>query len=114
MGQTINGEYYASNLRQLKETSKSKRREKLRVGVLLLLQDNDPDHTAQVAIAEAERCGFELLPHARYLPDLAPSDFYLFSKLNPHLRAAVLIMTMTSYVLLEAGLGLRLQKDSKA
>ena len=84
-GQTINGEYYASNLRQLKEAIKSKRRGKLRAGVLLL-QDNAPVHTAQVAVAEAERCGFELLPHAPYSPDLAPSDFYLFPKLKSHLR----------------------------
>ena len=51
-----------------------------------MLQDNAPVHTAQVAVAEAERCGFELLPHAPYSPDLAPSDFYLFPKLKSHLR----------------------------
>ncbi|CAH1241963.1 SETMAR [Branchiostoma lanceolatum] len=45
-GQTINGEYYASELRQLKTAIKEKRRGKLRAGVLLL-QDKAPVHTAQ-------------------------------------------------------------------
>ena len=53
---------------------------------LLLLQDNAPVHTAQVAVAEATKCGFELLPHPPYSPDLAPSDFYLFPKLKSHIR----------------------------
>ena len=52
-GETIDGEYYASNLRQLKKKAMSKSREKLRAGVLLL-QDNAPVHTAQVAVAVAE------------------------------------------------------------
>lgn len=29
---------------------------------MLLIQDNAPIHTAQVAVAEAANCGFELLP----------------------------------------------------
>lgn len=84
-GQTITGEYYASELRQLKEAIKQKRPGKLRAGVLLL-QDNAPVHTAQVAVAEAANCGFELLPHPPYSPDLAPSDFFLFPKLKSELR----------------------------
>uniref|UniRef100_A0A672ZDH7 Mos1 transposase HTH domain-containing protein n=1 Tax=Sphaeramia orbicularis TaxID=375764 RepID=A0A672ZDH7_9TELE len=69
-GQTINGEFYASELRKLKKEIKAKRRGKLRAGVLLL-QDNAPVHTAQVAVAEAHNCGFELLPHPPYSPDLS-------------------------------------------
>uniref|UniRef100_A0A673AZF9 Tc1-like transposase DDE domain-containing protein n=1 Tax=Sphaeramia orbicularis TaxID=375764 RepID=A0A673AZF9_9TELE len=72
-------------LRKLKKEIKAKHRGKLRAGVLLL-QDNVPVHTAQVAVAEAHNCGFELLPHPPYSPDLAPSDFYLFPKLKSHLR----------------------------
>ncbi|XP_066302907.1 histone-lysine N-methyltransferase SETMAR-like [Branchiostoma lanceolatum] len=84
-GQTINGEYYASELRQLKAAIIEKMRGKLRAGVLLL-QGNAPVHTAQVLVAAATQCGFELLPHPPYSPDLAPSDFYLFPKLKSHLR----------------------------
>ena len=34
----------------------------------------------------ATECGFEILPHPPYSPDMAPSDFYLFPNLKsqPH------------------------------
>lgn len=32
------------------------------------------------------KCGFQLLPHAPYSPDLAPPDFYSFPKLKFHLH----------------------------
>ena len=54
--QTINEAYYASELQQMKEASKEKRREKLWAGVPLL-QNNVPIHTAQVAVVEAAKCG---------------------------------------------------------
>ena len=31
-------------------------------------------------------CGFEILPHPLYSPDMAPSDFYLFPKMKSNLR----------------------------
>ena len=34
----------------------------------------------------ATECGFEVLPHPPYSPDMAPSDFYLFPKLKSNLR----------------------------
>ena len=34
----------------------------------------------------ATECGFEIFPHSRYSPDMAPSYFYLFPKLKSHLR----------------------------
>jgi histone-lysine N-methyltransferase SETMAR len=80
-GNTINGEYYANELRQLRDILKIKRRGKLRKGVLLL-QDNAPVHTAHIATTAARDCDFEVLPHPPYSPDLAPSDFYLFPKLK--------------------------------
>ena len=42
----------------------------------------------QDAMTAATECGFEILPHSQYSPDMAPSDFYLFSKLKSHLRGA--------------------------
>jgi len=53
---------------------------------VLLLHDNAPAHTSDVATSTAAECGYELLPHPPYLPDLAPSDFYLFPLLKEHLR----------------------------
>lgn len=84
-GKTINGQYYADELRQLREKIKEKRRGKLRRGVWLL-QDNAPVHTSQVAVSVAQQCGFKILPHPAYSPDLAPSDFYLFPQLKAQLR----------------------------
>ena len=52
---------------------------------VLLLQDNAPAHTSQVAMTAATECGFEVLPHPPYSPDMAPSDFYLLPKLKANL-----------------------------
>ena len=84
-GRTITDEYYATELRRLREEIKRKRRGKLRRGIWLL-QDNAPAHTSRIATAAAEESGFRILPHAPYSPDLAPSDFYLFPKLKSDLR----------------------------
>ncbi|XP_071094896.1 histone-lysine N-methyltransferase SETMAR-like [Haliotis cracherodii] len=48
--------------------------------------DNAPVHTAQVAVSAAHECGFKILPHPAYSPDLAPSDFFLFPQLKSVLR----------------------------
>ena len=84
-GRTIHGAYYAAEPRQLRQEIARKGRGKLTRGVLLL-QDNAPAHTSQVAMTAATKCGFEVLPHPPYSPDMAPSDFYLFQKLKSNLR----------------------------
>ena len=53
---------------------------------VMLLQYNAPAQTSQVAMTAVTECGFEILPHPLYSSDVAPSDFYLFSKLKSHLR----------------------------
>ena len=84
-GHTINGTYYAAELRRLRLEIVRKRRRKLTRGVLLL-QDNAPAHTSQIIMTAATECGLEVLPRPPYSPDMAPSDFYLFQKLKPNLR----------------------------
>jgi len=54
---------------------------------VLLLHDNTPAHAADVATFTAAECGYELLSHPLYSPDLAPSDSYLFPLLKEHLHA---------------------------
>ena len=39
----------------------------------LLLQDNAPAPTSQVAMTAATECGFKILPHSPYSPDMAAS-----------------------------------------
>ena len=95
-GQTINGEYYANELRNLREAIKNKRRGKLRRGVWLL-QDNAPAHTAHTSVQAATSCGFRILPHPAYSPDLAPSDFYLFPNLKTELRGKMWLRRRRSF-----------------
>ena len=83
-GPMINGAYYAGKLRQLRQEIARKRQGKLTCDVLLL-QDNVPAQTPQVAMTAVTECGFEILPHPPYSPDMAPSDFSLFPKLKSHL-----------------------------
>ena len=82
---TINDAYYAEELRRLRHEIVRKRRGKLTRSILLL-QDNALAHTSQSVIAAVPECGFEVLPHPLYSPDLAPSEFCLFPKLKTNLR----------------------------
>ena len=83
-GKTINGEYYAKLLRELRQAIKSKRPRKLTKGALLH-QDNAPAHKSLVAMSTVHDCSFELIDHHPYSPDLAPSDYFLFPNLKKHL-----------------------------
>lgn len=80
-GKTITGVYYAQLLHQLRENIKTKRRGMLTKGVVFH-HDNAPAHTSAVAMSAIQSCGFEILPHPPYSPDLAPSDFHLFPKMK--------------------------------
>ena len=82
---TVNAAYYASLLHKLRDAIKEKMRGMLSHGVCLL-HDNAPVHTAAVAKAAVKECGFSEIKHPPYSPDLAPSDYYLFSKLKKDLR----------------------------
>lgn len=85
VGHTVTGVRYAEQLGRLRQAVVQKRRGKLSARPLLL-HDNAPAHTAQVAVHAATTAGFEILPHPAYSPDLAPSDFYLFCQLKRPLR----------------------------
>ena len=80
----MNAAYYASLLHKLRDTIKEKWQGILSCGVHLLL-DNAPVHTAAVAKAAVKESDFEEIEHPPYSPDLAPSDYYLFSKLKKDL-----------------------------
>lgn len=84
-GDTIAGAYYASLLRKFREANKNKRRGMLTKGVRLL-RGNAPVHNSHIAQMEARCCGFKILPHSPYSPDLAPSDFHLFPTMKSYLK----------------------------
>jgi histone-lysine N-methyltransferase SETMAR len=51
-----------------------------------LLHDKAPVHTLVAAKMAIQCCGFQELNHPPYSPDLAPSDYFLFSKLKSDLH----------------------------
>ena len=70
---TINGEYYANLLRQLQEAINSKQPGKLAKGVPFH-QNNVLGHKSVIAMSFEHDCGFELINHPTYSPDLVQSD----------------------------------------
>ena len=52
---------------------------------ILFHQDNAPAHKSVVAMAAVCNCGFELVNHPTYSPDLAPSDYFVFPNMKNHL-----------------------------
>lgn len=82
---TMKGPYYAELIQQLKVITGTKRRRKLTRKVLLL-HDNAPVHTSTVSQPAIRDCGFEMLDHPPYSPDLAPCGFFLFPNLKKELR----------------------------
>lgn len=85
-GKTITGIYYSGLLHKLKDALWSERRRRTTDGALFLQQDNARPHTAVVTTNTLREIGLQLLPHPPYSPDLAPSDFYLFSPLKSALK----------------------------
>ena len=83
-GSTINGQYYGSLIERLRRTILEKRRGKISHGVLLL-HDNAPVHKSNIVQAAIRQVGFVELNHPAYSPDIAPTDYYLFSKLKKFL-----------------------------
>ncbi|KAM4678284.1 histone-lysine N-methyltransferase SETMAR-like isoform 1-T2 [Discoglossus pictus] len=86
-GDTVSGAYYADLVRRLHHKIKEKRHEKLHQGVLFH-QDNTLAHKSSDATAALHECGFEILDHPSFSPDLAPSDFHLFPSLKKHLAGS--------------------------
>lgn len=84
-GATVTAAYYCQALTELKETVKRERRGKWTRGVLLQ-HDNARPHTAVQTSATIRQLGFELIPHPPYSPDLAPSDYWLFSEMVKQVR----------------------------
>ena len=52
---------------------------------MLFHRDNALAHMSTVTMAAIQKCGFQLIKDPPYSPDLAPSDYYLFLKMNKEL-----------------------------
>ena len=51
-----------------------------------MLPENAPVNKCRVAAAAIRQAGFDELNHPPYIPDLAPSDCFLFANLKRDLR----------------------------
>ena len=82
---TINADAYRATLRRLRKAIQNCRRGKLSRGIVLI-HDNARPHTArQTQTLLHDAFHWDTFDHPPYSPDLAPSDFYLFSKMKEHL-----------------------------
>ena len=84
-GTTINGPCYASIIERLRSVIVEKGRGRVSHGVLLL-HDNAPIHKCKIVQAAIRQDDFIELNHPTYSPDIAPSDYHLFSNLKKFLR----------------------------
>ena len=83
LGETVNTVRYRQQLINLNHALIEKRPDwATRHGKLILQQDNASSHTAKDVRDTISALGWELLPHPPYSPDLAPSDYHLFSSMS--------------------------------
>jgi len=83
-GQTVNHAFYRDVLEQLR-----KRVQRVQMDIAddwVLHHDNMPAHTALSVREFLAKKNIPIIPHPPYRPDLAPCDFYLFSKLKFKLK----------------------------
>jgi len=80
-GTTITSEVYCETLNKIRSSIQNKRRGMLTKGVVLL-HDNARPHTAARTNALIKLFNWEIFDHPPYIPDLAPSDYNLFTKMK--------------------------------
>lgn len=82
-GKTITAEVYSRQLQNLADRHRELRPQRSKV---YFLHDNARPHTAKLTQQKLKNLNFEILNHAPYSPDLAPSDYHLFRSLSNFLR----------------------------
>ena len=82
-GEKVTGDRYRQELIELNQALKRKRPELGdRTHKVILLHDNARPHVAKPVKTYLENIKWDVLPHAPYSPDLAPSDYYLFRSMH--------------------------------
>ena len=82
---TVTATYYEGIIRKLKSALIQKRSEKLHHQIIFH-HESARAHSANNVKAVLREFQWETFPHPPYSPDLAPSDFFLFPKMNEHLQ----------------------------
>ncbi|UYV74707.1 KCNH5 [Cordylochernes scorpioides] len=86
-GEMVNTSRYEQQMHSLREALNEKRPEwREKHNKLILQHDNAPAHNATVVKNTIKDLGWELLPHPPYSPDLAPSNYHLFTSLGHALK----------------------------
>ncbi len=83
--QTVTSEIFVRILGRLREAMK-RRRPRIKYQLHL---DNASPHTADITQLHLIHSGVRTVPHPPYLPDLAPSDFFFYPRLNKLERKTV-------------------------
>jgi len=82
-GETVNTKRYQQQLIDLNRSLLEKRPEyQKRQHKVIFLHDNAPSHTAKPVRDTLEALSWEVLAHAAYSSDLAPSDYHLFTSMD--------------------------------
>lgn len=82
-GETVNAHRYHQQLVKLRRALGEKRPGyEQRHENLIFLHDNAPAHTSKLVQNYLDTLNWEVLPHPAYSPDLAPSDYHLFSSMG--------------------------------
>ena len=82
-GETLNTERYRQQMINLNQALCEKRPEyQKRQYKVILLHDNAPSYTAKQIKETIEAFDWEILSHAAYSPDLAPSNYHLFASMG--------------------------------
>ena len=82
-GETINTKHYQQQLTDLNRSLLEKRSEpRKRQHKVISLHDNAPSHTIKLVRDTLQTLNWEVLLHAAYFLDLAPSDYHLFASMT--------------------------------
>jgi len=81
-GQTVNKEFYVAVLKHLKEAVRQKRPQLWTNQSWVLHHDNAPAHLSFLVRNFLAKNETTVVPQPPYSPDLAPADFFMFSKLK--------------------------------
>ena len=85
-GLTVFKEYYVEVLREFRKRFRWKRPALFKSGLWHFHQDNAPVNNSILVTDYLSKMGVKTVPHPPNGPDLAPCDFWLFSKLKEKLR----------------------------
>jgi hypothetical protein len=76
----FNAEVYCAQLQRVADILED------REEPVVFLHDNARPHTAKITKAKLQELDWDVLPHAPYSPDKAPSDYWLFRQFKIFLR----------------------------